>query len=65
MLIFIFKTEPQKMNYLQICAYETLKEKNGEQNAIITIDYIDSIRGMSEERARNIFVSEDRLTAIL
>ena len=53
------------MNYLQIGAYETLKEKNGEQNAIITNDCIDSIRGMSEERARNIFVSEDRLTAIL
>jgi SpoVK/Ycf46/Vps4 family AAA+-type ATPase len=52
------------MNNLQIGAYEALKEKNGEQNAIISIDYIDSIRGMSEERARNLFVTEDRLTAI-
>ena len=27
MLIFTFKTKPQKMNYPQIGAYETLKEK--------------------------------------
>jgi 5'-3' exonuclease len=52
------------MNNLQISAYEALKEKNGEQNARLIIDYIDSVRGISEEKARNIFVTEDRLTAI-
>jgi hypothetical protein len=52
------------MNNLQIGAYEALKEKNGEQNAKMIIDYIDSIKGISEDRAKSIFVTEDRLTAI-
>jgi hypothetical protein len=52
------------MNNLQIDAYEALKEKNGEQNAKMIIDYIDSTRGITEDRAKSIFVTEDRLTAI-
>ena len=47
------------MNNLQIDAYETLKEKNGEQNAKMIIDYIDSTRGITEDRAKSIFVTMD------
>ena len=52
------------MNNLRIRTYEALKEKNGEQNAKMIIDYIDSIKGISEDRTKSMFVTEDRLTAI-
>ena len=54
------------MNYLQIGAYETLKEKTMSKMLLLPMTILIASEACpKEERARNIFVSEDRLTAIL
>jgi hypothetical protein len=52
------------MTGLEIKAFQALKNHFSDDEATIIVEYIESSKGISEERAKNIFITEDRLTTI-
>jgi hypothetical protein len=52
------------MTGLEIKAFQALKNHFSDDEATTIVEYIESSKGISEERAKNIFISEDRLTTI-
>ena len=49
---------------LKLKAFQALKNHFSDDEATTIVEYIESSKGISEERAKNIFITEDRLTAI-
>jgi hypothetical protein len=52
------------MTGLEIKAFQALKNHFSDDEATTIVEYIESSKGVSEERAKNIFITEDRLTTI-
>ena len=52
------------MTGLEIKAFQALKSHFSDDEATTIVEYIESSKGISEERAKNIFITEDRLTTI-
>ena len=52
------------MTGLEIKAFQALKNHFSDDEATTIVEYIESSKGISEERAKNIFITEDRLTTI-
>ena len=49
---------------LKLKAFQALKSHFSDDEATTIVEYIESSKGISEERAKNIFITEDRLTTI-
>ena len=52
------------MTGLEIKAFQALKNHFSDDEATTIVEYIESSKGISEERAKNIFITEDRLMTI-
>lgn len=52
------------MTGLEIKAFQALKNHFSDDEATTIVEYIESAKGISEERAKNLFITEDRLTTI-
>ena len=52
------------MTGLEIKAFQALKNHFSDDEATVIVEYIESSKGISEERAKNIFITEDRLTTV-
>ncbi len=52
------------MTGLEIKAFQALKNHFSDDEAAIIVEYIESSKGISEERAKNIFITEDRLATV-
>jgi len=52
------------MTGLEIKAFQALKNHFSDEEATTIVEYIESAKGNSEERAKNIFITEDRLTTV-
>ena len=49
---------------LKLKAFQALKNHFSDEEATTIVEYIESSKGISEERAKNIFITEDRLTTV-
>ncbi len=49
---------------LEIKAFQALKNHFSDEEATTIVEYIESSKGISEERVKNIFITDDRLTTI-
>jgi hypothetical protein len=52
------------MTGLEIKAFQALKNHFSDDEATTIVEYIESSKGISEERAKNIFITEDRLITV-
>jgi hypothetical protein len=55
------------MSTLQFKAYQILREKFGESDSQVFIEFLEAeqSRSMSEEKAKNIFLTEDKVKTFL
>ena len=55
------------MSTLQFKAYQILREKFGESESQVFIEFLEAeqSRSMSEEKAKNIFLTEDKIRSFL
>lgn len=53
------------MSTIEIKAYDVLRAKLGEKEAETLMEYIQSRSGMTEEKARSQFASEDKVKALI
>ena len=55
------------MSTLQFKAYQILREKFGESDSQVFIEFLEAeqSRSLSEEKAKNLFLTEDKIKSFL